>query len=490
MIAVPITKKLSWRNPPFVTLAIILVNVFVFFVIQAQDDNFAIQSFRFYFESGLDDIEIPIYIEYLEKNRPDTWQQVKKADVDKDMSARARVYRDLNFDKDFLEQVRNEHIGPHDILEKDRYQSLRQEFENLQKEIVSLEYGFRPANHRPATWFTTMFLHGGFGHLFGNMIFLWMIGALIEYGCRRWLFLIIYLLGGLAATGFFWLLNSESMVPLIGASGAIAGIMGASTVLYGLKRVRVFFSLGFYFNYLKFPAIVLLPFWILNEVFQMASSPDSHVAYAAHLGGLMGGAAMAVLARMIPGLLDLEGFEQVREDPVKPLLERALEHMGKLEFTEARTLLLKADALQPENSAILKHLFTIDRQAPGSMEFHQTSKRLISTLCEHPQTHAEAYEIYKAYIGAARPPRLDAAMYLKLCRLFSEMGKLDDAQRLISVLVKNRPDIMELPSLLIKLAGQHARQGNQKAQQACLNCVCKQYPMSSEARLAREQMVP
>lgn len=488
MIAIPLTKKISWRNPPIFTIAIILVNVFVLFVIQGKDDERFMEAHSFYFESSLDHIEIPMYLDFLKIHHPEKHSEIDIAEVETNPRLRMMLYQMLNFDAPFLALLKSGEIGLDDPYEKDRHESLRLEYDALQERIVSLHYGFRPARPRAETWLTTMFLHGGTGHLVGNMIFLWLIGCMIEYGCRRWLFVVIYGLGGLAATGFFWLLNMDSLIPLIGASGAIAGIMGAFTVLYGFKRVRIFLNLGFYFNYLKFPAIVMLPLWIGNEVFQMVTNEGSGVAYAAHLGGLLGGSALACLARRVPNLLDMEGFEDAQDDPVQPMVEKALEHMGKLEFSEARALLVRAEALQPEDTVILKHLFTIDSQEPEAQDFQRTSQKLLDTLCKQEETYDEAHRVYRDYVRAARPPKLGIRMYLLLCRVFCEIGKLDDAQRLVSVLVKKRPELEEIPALLLKLAGLHAKSGNHQTRLACLNCVAKKYPMSSEARIAKKQL--
>ncbi len=488
---IPLTKNISWRNPPIVTIAIILINVFVFFVIQRQDDHYENQADVFYFESGLDTIEIPLYIDFLKNHRPGAYKEfekIKAIDSGKNPSGKILLYRSLMFDTEFLDKLSRGEVGPEDRFQKQNHRSLRQDYEKLLNKMITMKYGFRPAIPRMETWLTTMFLHGGIGHLLGNMIFLWLIGCLIEYGCRRWLFSILYIVGGFAATGLFWLLNMNSLAPLIGASGAISGIMGAFTVFYGFKRVRVFLSLGFYFNYLKFPAILLLPFWIGNEAFQMIANEGSHVAYAAHLGGLFGGSALAFLLCRIPDLVDMEGFEDAQDDPVQPMIEKALGHMGRLEFSEARALLVAANTRQPENDVILKHLFTIDRQTPNAPQFHQTAQTLLASLCRRPETYSEAHKTYLEYIKIARPAKLGAGVYLTLCRVFCDIGKLKDSQQLITVLVKKCPHLKELPSILLKLAGAHAKKGDHKSRQACLSCVCKQYPLSPEAQIAEKQL--
>jgi membrane associated rhomboid family serine protease len=488
MLAIPLTKKISLKNPPVATIAIILINILVFFVFQSNDEERYAAAVDFYFQSGLEEIEKPLYLDFLETRRPQEYRTIKDKIASDPSAGEKELFRQMEYDAAFLDLVENGELAYGDSNEKKRHQVLRQEYHSLKKKVVSWYYGFRPARPRIETLFTAMFLHGGVGHLVGNMVFLWIIGCLIEYGCRRWLFLVIYGLGDLAATGFYWLLNAQSLVPSIGASGAIAGAMGAFTVLYGLKRVRVFLTLGFYFNYMKFPAIVMLPLWIGNEAFQMVFDKGSHVAYAAHLGGLIGGAAIALILQRIPNLLDLEGFEDAGDDTTQPMIEKALAHMGRLEFSEARALLIAAAERQGDDEAVLKHLYIIDRQDSASDNFHRTSQRLMESLCRQPETYGEAFKVYREYIKLARPARLNDSVYLQLCRVFCDMGKSEDAHRLLAHLVKQRPALEKLPLLLLKVADLHAAQGNLKAKIACLKCVCSKYPLSAEARIAQQKL--
>jgi membrane associated rhomboid family serine protease len=488
MLVIPLTKQISLRNPPVFTIAIILLNIFVFFILQDKDEQHYKKAETFYFTSGLNKVEIPLYLEFLRNHRPQDFQRITEKNEMSQLSAQHGLYDQLNYDTQFLNLLEIGKIGPDDPLEQQEYLSLRQDYENLQQQIRSLHYGFRPARPRAETWITSMFLHGGFGHLLGNMIFLWLIGSLIEYGCRRWLFLIFYGLGGLAATGFYWLLNTQSLIPAIGASGAISGIMGAFTIFYGFKRVRVFLTLGFYFNYVKFPAIAMLPLWLGNEGFQMLFNAGNGVAYAAHFGGLLGGAAIAAIACRIPNLLDREGFEDAQDDPVQPLVEKALNHMGKLEFSKARALLVSAESYRPDDQVVLKHLYTIDRQDPTTRQFYQTSRRLLALLSIQRETYGEAFRIYREFAKLASPVHLGDNLNVLLCRIFCELEKVEEAHRLLAVLVKKRSIIEEIPTLLLKISELHTSRGNLKARIACLNCICKYYPVSIEAGIAQQQL--
>lgn len=197
---------------------------------------------------------------------------------------------------------------------------------------------------------------------------------------------------------------------------------------------------------------------------------------------------MALLFRHIPNLLDMEGFEDAQDDSVQPRIEKALGHMGRMEFDKARDLLIEANALQSEDGVVLKHLFTIDKQDPSRTQFHETSRKYLQVLCKSQETYDQAHDVYREYIQVARPAKLGRGLYLKLSRIFCDIDKLDDAQRLASVLAKKGAGLEQVPALLLKLARLHAKKVNSQACKACLTIICKQYPMSAEALIAKQQL--
>jgi rhomboid family protein len=143
-----------------------------------------------------------------------------------------------------------------------------------------------------------MFLHGGWLHIGGNMLFLWIFGNNIEDRMRPAAFLVFYLLGGLAATALQVALAPDSSVPNVGASGAIAAVLGAYLVLYPHARVTtlVFF---FFITLIELPAIVVLGFWFLLQLMEgvggLGLAVNSGVAYWAHVGGFVFGLVVALL---------------------------------------------------------------------------------------------------------------------------------------------------------------------------------------------------
>jgi len=141
----------------------------------------------------------------------------------------------------------------------------------------------------------SMFLHGSILHLAGNMLFLWIFGNNIEDRMGFVRYLLFYLAAGLAATATFVALDPHGTVPMIGASGAIAGVMGAYLVLFPNVRIRSLIFLGFIVFFRDLPAKWLLLFWF---AFQFFTSPSSGVAWTAHVGGFIFGAVVGLIWRM------------------------------------------------------------------------------------------------------------------------------------------------------------------------------------------------
>jgi len=158
-------------------------------------------------------------------------------------------------------------------------------------------------------------------------------------GSGRIFYFLTYILTGLGAVGLFWVANMQSNVPLVGASGAIAGLMGAFTVLYGWKKIRIFFSVGFFFNYFRIRAFLLFPVWVGTEVYQLAFSDVRYVAYLAHLGGLLSGALLGMINKRYLGFYDEDAVEPEPEYEVSPLIEKALGHIGELDMEKGAALL-------------------------------------------------------------------------------------------------------------------------------------------------------
>ena len=154
-----------------------------------------------------------------------------------------------------------------------------------------------------AAWHTTvtsMFLHGGWLHLIGNMWFLWIFGGNVEDSMGPARFVMFYLLCGLAAAVAQVVSNPTSAIPMVGASGAIGGVMGAYILLYPRVRVHMLVFLGFFVTTFAVPAVFVLGYWLLIQIFSGVGSLGAQgggVAFWAHVGGFMAGAVLILFFR-------------------------------------------------------------------------------------------------------------------------------------------------------------------------------------------------
>jgi len=155
--------------------------------------------------------------------------------------------------------------------------------------------------------FTSMFLHGGWLHIIGNMLYLWIFGNNVEDRLGRIGFLVFYLVGGVAAALAQVAIAPTSTDPLVGASGAIAAALGAYLILFPGARILSLVFLGFFYQLLEVPAIVILGFWFVLQLISgvaslgPATAQSGGVAFFAHIGGFALGVAVGLLLRVRGG---------------------------------------------------------------------------------------------------------------------------------------------------------------------------------------------
>ena len=140
------------------------------------------------------------------------------------------------------------------------------------------------------TIFTSMFMHGSWMHLIGNMVFLWIFGDNIEDSMGHKKFIVFYFVSGICAALLQAIIDPSSDIPMIGASGAIAGVLGSYLVLHPKANVNVLFWLFIFITVIKVPAFIVLSLWIISQFFSASIGSEGGVAYYAHIGGFIGGA--------------------------------------------------------------------------------------------------------------------------------------------------------------------------------------------------------
>jgi membrane associated rhomboid family serine protease len=486
MLIIPLTGKFNKKNLPWITIFIILINCFIFVFLQSGDDKIYEEANKYYFKSGLAEIEVNQYIKY-KKGQNDVQQDIKQQEpTNPDSEIMKQYYAEMFQDRKFESLLLSDKIITPAEPQYKTWRELRTQFDNILNQVSSAKYGFIPANHNLFTVFSHMFLHGSFMHLLSNMIFLWLVGCILELGFGRITYIIVYLLGGLSSTGLDYLFNINSTIPSIGASGAISGLIGAYTVAYGRTKINVFYSLGFYFNYIRVYAILLLPLWLANEAFKLIFYKNSNIAYLAHIGGLLGGAFLGFLIIKIFRTDSHKVFEDV-PDPKKTittLLEKALHKIESLDMKGARPLLLEILAIDENNSAALKQLYNIDKLQPASDEFHKTAKKRMLVLSREAGSGKVLLDTYLHYCKIADKHKIDPSMLLYLCHVFADSRKLDEAEKIIDEVLLIAPNHPRLAQSMLEVAQLNAKKGEKEKSIRLLQIVQERFPYSTEAKVA------
>ncbi len=484
MLIIPIEGKISWRHPPVLTLLIIAINCLIFFGFQSGDDSRYEQAFDYYFESGLAAMELPRYADYAAEK---TGERPETGDLEKLNSRALGLFFEMRGDSEFMDALYGGRIISPDDTDHTEWKTRRAAFDKRKDGIVSYRYALVPAKAQAWMFVTMMFLHGGLGHLLGNMVFLWIVGCVLELGLGRMLYGLVYITGGLCASGLYFIVHHNSYVPSLGASGAISGLMGALTLLYGFTRIRVFFSTGFYFDYFRMPAVLLLPFWLGKELLAFHFTVSSGIAYMAHAGGLIGGALLGGGSKYLLTPAKKAYFEETPEDPVPAMIEDAMKRLSSLDLAGAREKLQSVLAAQPGHPEALGHLFNLEKQQPHSGRFHETARQYLSLLAGRQGEQTKARKVYREYVNLAGRPSLPPQLDARLAAVFLEDGQVDDGKKIIVNLARRQPDLEALPALLLRLVNALEKKGLAEKARKYRAILCNRYPHSQEARLAEKK---
>lgn len=305
--------------------------------------------------------------------------------------------------------------------------NLAQRFQEIQKSSILENYGFVPAHAKPISYLTSMFLHLGWFHLIGNMWFLWLAGFILEDRWGRVIYPVFYLLAGFVASIFHAMFYPHSIAAAVGASGAVAALMGGFLVRFPKLKIEMLWYLFIFRIRFKAPAYGLLPLWLLMEVLSGSLfGQASGVAHWAHVGGF----AFGAMAGLVISRTSLEHHANaVIESKIgwtaDPAIVQATECMEKGRFDEGIGALKKYLATKPDAidaQAILSQLYWRKNDIPAHLE--ATIK-----LCQlhlKAQDSEAALTDFQEYRNAGGD-KMPAGTWLEICRLIEGQQQYDRA---------------------------------------------------------------
>lgn len=484
LLLLPLDRKIDWKKPPLVTVALIALCCYIFFFIQGGDHERWRTAGDFYFSTLLPELEVPAYVNELRRRGDfELARTIDEARAEIPSGPNSlRLLQTLQSDRDFVHKLEQGDIITGDHPDFDAWRAARNEFELYYRELVTPAYSFHYGE--PVTYITSIFLHADIVHLLGNMVFLFIVGFTVERILGSPQFLASYLAGGLLSIGLWALVRGD--IGALGASGAISAVMGMYAVLLGLRRIRFFYLILFYFDYVRAPALILLPLWLANEFYGLYAGRDG-IGYVAHIGGFAGGAFIAFLQTRVFRSADSDYVEApVREEQRSQDYERAMSLMGALKFDQAKRLLLELLNQNPKDEAVLRQLYTIASSRPESDEYHQVAARILNLKGDDPATLRLVNDTFEDYSARAQPAmRLEPRRVAELAGRLARGTHVATAERIVLYLMRKLPTLPQLPDVLLELTEGFQRNQQPRKHEQYLQLLARTFPDSAAAQRAR-----
>ena len=412
-------ENMQGRRWPVITLGIIALNVVVFlgthWKIDEQDREFSQVKVHLIILAAMHpDAKITgkaeQFIGEVQEKNPALWKEAQNQnrDIHDAWDAKMRMMAD-----------------EHPEVIQEEMDSLCQSYDELEPVSLLNKYAYIPAHPTALGLVTANFLHGGWLHLIGNMWFLWLAGAVLEDTWGRMIYPAFYMVAGVLALLVHGMVNAGSLTPTIGASGAIAGLMGAFLVRFPTTKIEMGTLILYRFYKFKMQAYWLLPLWLLQEVFYGSFGP-SGVAHWAHVGGFVFGALIAVVVRK-------SGLEQMAEEGIQdkiswvshPMLVTAGEQMESGKLDEAVTSLKKVLADKPDSIDSYRMLQRIYWQK-SDLTAHRDALAKLLALEIKANDHEGAMQTAQDFRNSGGE-KLPAALWLDFCRQLENQADVSHA---------------------------------------------------------------
>lgn len=459
MLIIPLHRKPTLASWPWVTSLLIVLNVVIYLFGQSRDDRFEAQAQLHYFEQRLELVEEPLYLQYRESGAaaelPYDFDQLR-------LVLEGPMWRDLlfttvNLDAGFRRALQQEPWAERrrELDADRRWERERPVVDALLERSLRWRYALRYDQPEPRRLLGSMFLHGSLGHLIGNMVFLALLGLLVEGALGGWLFAGLYVLAGVGGSLFSVLLRHDEVGFALGASGAIAGLMGAYCVLWGMRKVRFFYWFFVVFNYVRAPALLLLPMWLGWELWQLWRNGDAGIGFDAHAGGLLSGALLALLVRM-SGLQRRSYLDATAtpDDPVTPAAQQLRDALGSMDWFAARRAAERLQQLDPDSYAsrlLIWHAWATASGAPP--ELHAAARAALTATPRRMEQLAERKRIWLDYLRASgNRPRLTREELVELGDWFARGGEVQLGLSLLRALRGHPPLAERVCQVLLRLA--------------------------------------
>lgn len=483
---IPLDRKPDWRHPPVVTLLLICINVLIFNFMQNQDQLREADAFRYYFASGLAELEIPRYIQYL--NKQGHRQLSIAAVTELETHEQKNLYAHMMSNGGFQQALRQSHIISAKDPNYELWQGLRKGYNERLKAIFTYRYALKPYAPDPLTIFSSLFLHADVWHLLGNMFFLLLFGFILELALGSIMLLLVFVSCGIIANLLTLVITPGSAQWLVGASGAITGLAGLYTLLYGMQKVRFFYSLIFYFDYVRAPAIIMLPIWLLYELAYSFIAPNS-VSTVTHVGGLLGGLFIGAIIKYSPFQLNHEDDRKNKQADFDKAFQDAMKALSNSDLNKAKDILEQLLKTQPENPHIILKLFHIAKARNNMLDVQYYIQKLLAYSGKEPQLINDQQRSFEEYLKLNQGKLdLPVDILVETAIRFCRTGFTGSCEKILIKIFQQNSSHEKIPVLLLMLATHYDKSGDAKKSNQYKQLLIKRFANSYEAQTIQQTL--
>lgn len=433
MIIVPAEKRIDLRRAPVVLCVIVLLNVMVFFGFQSGDQKKMYEGVTAYEMLDYLPAEWPHFVAFLQEKGE--LELLERSEAQYKSGNTNQLVTTLLMREDFyahLQENGRKFFVPSFI---DRWALERDLINDKIQSVSFVAFGLSERVRSVITYLSHLFLHGDAMHLAGNMLFLVVCGFAVEAAIGHWRFLLFYLLSGVAAGATYLFFETGSGSSLIGASGAISGVMAMYLAIFRLRKIEFFYWFFCFVGFFKAPALLILFFYIGKEVYWYLTDTESNIAFMAHAGGFVTGTILIGLAMVIRRSVLDEAYINSDDtiDPRQPRLAEIYQAIEKFRFERALGLvdeLIRQEGGDFETFSIRYNLHRILRSA----SLPESATDLLNLSSGIPAEVKKLAKVWKETPEA--PAGLDNQIKLNLGQRFIDAGSVQLAEQIYAELAE------------------------------------------------------
>ena len=462
MIILPTEKAINWKRPPVVLIGLVILNILVFALYQSGDRQKMADAAGIYQQHNFVNLEKDVYLDYLQSIN----FSIEHSDEFLGYQTLVETQPKYLINTFISDRAFYQYLLAHQdewlpARKADTWIKYRPLVQEKMMETSYLANGLIPQDRNIFALISHQFLHGDIFHLLGNMVFLIICGFAVEAALGSIKFLVFYLLSGIAGGMLYSLIEvatGNGTVPLVGASGAISGVMAMYVTLFRLQKIEFFYWIFIFVGYFRAPALLILPLYIVNELISYFQQDLSSVAYMAHTGGFIAGGLLVWLAMLqSPDSINQEYLEDDQEKNEEQIqLDKIYRLIESYQFQNALNKIQKYK--EQFGSTPQLELMQYQLLTTQDLPFEDIAKQAIKILTLKDRSHTTIQQQLKVWTQSSVEVKpiiqqtLSNNNKINLALHFTEIDKFVEAEKIAKDLMKEHCQELMLAKLLRNLA--------------------------------------